>query len=164
MKYTNAKYRLLALVFSFTIIFSCTPKQGQLTNRSGHNAELTADTITATKTTTRTDTQSSTGLTTVTMTSTSSGSATNTSTLSTTSTSSSTSSNTSTSSTTRTGFDINGVSTSCPLPNPSLICTRSYEVGDQYGADCSSAGGTAIYCACHKFLCSKKLDKTYGTP
>lgn len=55
------------------------------------------------------------------------------------------------------GYDINGTQTSCPPPSPGLICDRMYSPGDQYAADCATAGGTATMCGCHSYLCSVKV-------
>lgn len=55
------------------------------------------------------------------------------------------------------GYDIQGKYRSCNIPPKDLACTEIFGPGDQYAIDCAKAGGKALMCGCHVYLCSKKI-------
>ena len=57
------------------------------------------------------------------------------------------------------GYDINGTKASCKGPKKDIFCTMDFTEEDQFSADCKNRGFKSFQCACHKFLCSQKLDR-----
>ncbi|MEK6625836.1 MAG: hypothetical protein AABY86_12745 [Bdellovibrionota bacterium] len=55
------------------------------------------------------------------------------------------------------GYNQVGVETSCVIPSEELMCTMMYTEGEQFAAKCNAEGGQAVTCACHQYLCSKKI-------
>lgn len=56
------------------------------------------------------------------------------------------------------GYDQFGKQRSCLPMNPKHLCTTVVTPADTFAAQCKQAGAQATKCACHDYICSKKLN------